>query len=134
MGVHHKVRAPTIALTERHVFGGHNQADDTFLTVARTEFVSDFRNSRLSCDHLEEALLFKVRCEDHTIDIDWLRPLKALLFRLVTEGVKIDPLRDWIDRSCGEIWPVLVYKDITIVKLLTDASQSILVKGVELAH
>jgi len=88
----------------------------------------------LSCDHLEEALFFKVRCEDHAIDINWVRSLEALLFRLVTERVKVDSLRDWIDCSCGEIWPVLVDKDITIVKLLTDACQSILVKGVELAH
>ena len=81
--IHYKVRTPAIAFTKRHVFSRHYQPNNTFLSMARAEFVANFWHSRLSCDHFDDAFFFIVRCEYHAIDIDMISALEALLFRSV---------------------------------------------------
>ena len=78
MGVHHEIGAPAIALTEGHVFSRDDKANDTFLTVTRTEFVTDLRHTSLPSDHFKDALFLKVRCNDHSVDVDWVGSLENL--------------------------------------------------------
>lgn len=95
--------------------------------MTRTELVTDLRDTGLPSDHLEEALLFEVGRENHSIDTGRIRALEALLLRLVAECVQVDALGARVDLRRGQIWSILVNEDVSIVECLADARQSILV-------
>jgi len=60
MRIHYKIRTPT-PLAKWHVLLPYNQTNDTFLTMPRRKFVSDFWYSSLSCDHFNQILFIEIR-------------------------------------------------------------------------
>lgn len=62
-------------IIEWHIFLIHNQATDTLLPVPRGEFVSQFRATRLSNQHLDESLVILCISDHHFVDVSCDRRL-----------------------------------------------------------
>lgn len=56
MWVHDEIRSPS-GLRERHIFLGHDETADTFLTVSTRKFITELRTSHLAGDGLYDCVL-----------------------------------------------------------------------------
>jgi len=129
--VHNQIWAPAISFAKGHILSGHDESHDTFLSVARTEFIADFWHTCLPSDHFDNALLVIVRCQNHPIDVHWVRPFEALLFGAIADRGRVDHLGLSVNLSLRAI---LINVNISIAELFADASDSILIKSVEPFH
>lgn len=86
MRIHNQVRAPA-CLTERHVDRWDDQPNYSFLSVSRRELITDFRDTRLPCHHLDDVFLLLVASHDNSVDMNGIVALKNLWLGLVRHGL-----------------------------------------------
>ena len=137
MGVHNQIRTPSIPFWEGHVFLRDDQSHYSFLSMARTEFISNLWNSSLPCYNFDKKRVIRSWCYNNTINVRRIRPfvwfsswfiLNVGQIYLVLMSLTL--VRLWHGVICHD-WGILINVHISIRKCLTDTCDSSFIQCME---